>query len=108
MAHPKVAEAAVVSKPHDIKGESVFAYVVLNRARPEGAAAAPLIEELRKEAWLVITGGPAVERRGVARDVELERPRLLHEAAVPAVELAAAKERAAKWKSGNSVPNTTL
>jgi acetyl-CoA synthetase len=47
VAHPKVAEAAVVSKPHDIKGESVFAYVVLNRARPEGAAAAPLIEELR-------------------------------------------------------------
>src|SRR6202034_1205195 len=45
--HPHVAEAAVVSKPHDIKGESVFAYVVLNRARPEGAAAASLIDELR-------------------------------------------------------------
>jgi acetyl-CoA synthetase len=30
VAHPKVAEAAVVGKPHDIKGESVFAYVVLN------------------------------------------------------------------------------
>jgi hypothetical protein len=37
----------VVSKPHDIKGESVFAYVVLNRARPEGRAAAALIDELR-------------------------------------------------------------
>jgi hypothetical protein len=47
VAHPHVAEAAVVSKPHDIKGESVFAYVVLNRARPEGAAAKALIEELR-------------------------------------------------------------
>jgi acetyl-CoA synthetase len=47
VAHPHVAEAAVVSKPHDIKGESVFAYVVLNRARPEGAAHASLIEELR-------------------------------------------------------------
>src|SRR6202034_3018831 len=45
--HPHVAEAAVVSKPHDIKGESVFAYVVLNRARPEGAAAASLIDDLR-------------------------------------------------------------
>jgi len=47
VAHPKVAEAAVVSKPHDIKGESVFAYVVLNVQRPEGAAAKALIEELR-------------------------------------------------------------
>jgi acetyl-CoA synthetase len=47
VAHPKVAEAAVVSKPHEIKGESVFAYVVLNVRRPEGAAAKALIEELR-------------------------------------------------------------
>jgi hypothetical protein len=50
VAHPKVAEAAVVSKPHDIKGESVFAYVVLNVLRPEGASAKSLIEELR--AWV--------------------------------------------------------
>ena len=47
VAHPKVAEAAVVSKPHDIKGESAFAYVVLNVARPQGAAAKALIDELR-------------------------------------------------------------
>jgi acetyl-CoA synthetase len=47
VAHPRVAEAAVVSKPHEIKGESVFAYVVLNSSRPEGAAAKSLIEELR-------------------------------------------------------------
>jgi acetyl-CoA synthetase len=47
VAHPRVAEAAVVGKPHDIKGESVFAYVVLNGDRPAGAAAAGLIEELR-------------------------------------------------------------
>jgi acetyl-CoA synthetase len=46
-AHPKVAEAAVVSKPHDIKGESAFAYVVLNVPRPEGAASKALVEELR-------------------------------------------------------------
>jgi acetyl-CoA synthetase len=50
VAHPKVAEAAVVSKPHDIKGESAFAYVVLNVPRPEGTAAKGLIEELR--AWV--------------------------------------------------------
>jgi len=47
VAHTLVAEAAVVSKPHDIKGESVFAYVVLNVERPAPAAAAALIEELR-------------------------------------------------------------
>jgi acetyl-CoA synthetase len=48
VAHPKVAEAAVVGKPHDVKGESVFAYVVLKLARPEGAEAKALIDELRK------------------------------------------------------------
>jgi len=49
-AHPRVAEAAVVGKPHEIKGESVFAYVVLKGARPGRAAAPALIEELR--AWV--------------------------------------------------------
>jgi acetyl-CoA synthetase len=47
VAHPKVAEAAVVSKPHDIKGESAFAYVSLKVPRPQGAAATSLIAELR-------------------------------------------------------------
>jgi acetyl-CoA synthetase len=47
VAHPKVVEAAVVAKPHDIKGESVFAYVVLNVDRPQGDSAQALIEELR-------------------------------------------------------------
>jgi acetyl-CoA synthetase len=50
VAHPKVAESAVVSKPHDIKGESVFAYVVLNVPRPAGPAETALLEELR--AWV--------------------------------------------------------
>jgi acetyl-CoA synthetase len=50
VAHPRVAEAAVVSKPHEIKGESAFAYVVLNVARPQGAAAQVLVDELR--AWV--------------------------------------------------------
>jgi len=39
--------SAEFGKPHDIKGESVFAYVVLNIPRPEGAAAQSLIDELR-------------------------------------------------------------
>jgi hypothetical protein len=48
VAHPRVAEAAVVGKQHEIKGESVFAYVVLKGQRPMGAEAVALTEELRK------------------------------------------------------------
>ena len=47
VAHPQVAEAAVVGKQHEIKGESVFAYVVLNIARPTGDDARLLITKLR-------------------------------------------------------------
>ncbi len=47
VAHPQVAEAAVVGKQHEIKGESVFAYVVLNVARPTGDDARLLITKLR-------------------------------------------------------------
>ena len=47
VAHPRVAEAAVVGKPHDIKGESVFAYVVCRGARPKGDAA-HLVQTLRE------------------------------------------------------------
>jgi acetyl-CoA synthetase len=46
VAHPRVAEAAVVGKPHDIKGESVFAFVVLRGQRPTGDTTA-LVKELR-------------------------------------------------------------
>ncbi|RYF96028.1 MAG: acetyl-coenzyme A synthetase, partial [Caulobacteraceae bacterium] len=28
--HPKVAEAAVVGTPHDVKGQGIYAYVTLN------------------------------------------------------------------------------
>lgn len=50
VAHPKVAEAAVVGKPHDVKGESVFSYVVLKGDRPEGGIDDDLTQELR--AWV--------------------------------------------------------
>jgi acetyl-CoA synthetase len=46
VAHPRVAEAAVVGKPHEIKGESVFAFVVLRGERPKGDVSA-LVKELR-------------------------------------------------------------
>jgi acetyl-CoA synthetase len=47
VAHPRVAEAAVVSRPHEIKGESIFAYVVCRGTRPTGAEAEELAAELR-------------------------------------------------------------
>jgi len=46
VAHPRVAEAAVVGKPHEIKGESVFAFVVCRGQRPTGDTTA-LVKELR-------------------------------------------------------------
>jgi acetyl-CoA synthetase len=50
VAHPRVAEAAVVGKPHEIKGEAIFAYVVCRGARPSGAHTHTLTAELR--AWV--------------------------------------------------------
>ena len=47
VANPRVAEAAVVGRHHDIKGESIFAYVVLKGARPVGKAAEKIAAELR-------------------------------------------------------------
>jgi acetyl-CoA synthetase len=47
VAHPRVAEAAVVGRQHEIKGEAVFAYVVCRGARPAGDEAAALTRELR-------------------------------------------------------------
>ena len=51
--HPKVAEAAVVGYPHDIKGQGIYAYVTL-------IAEAEPTEELRKElvAWVRHEIGP--------------------------------------------------
>ncbi|MDD5329321.1 MAG: acetate--CoA ligase [Sulfuricella sp.] len=56
VANPLVAEAAVVGKPHDIKGEAVVAYVVLKGARPEGDAAKKIVTELRD--WVGKEIGP--------------------------------------------------
>ncbi len=47
VSHPAVAEAAVVGKPHDVKGEAIVAFVVLKGPRPEGEEAARLSAELR-------------------------------------------------------------
>ncbi len=47
VANPLVAEAAVVGKPHDVKGEAVVAFVVLKGIRPEGDEAKKVAAELK-------------------------------------------------------------
>jgi acetyl-CoA synthetase len=50
VAHPKVAEAAVVAFPHEIKGQAIYAFVTLN-AGEEGddALRKELIQEVRHD-----------------------------------------------------------
>ena len=50
VAHPQVAEAAVVGFPHDIKGQGIYAYVTLIAdATPSEALRAELRDWVRKE-----------------------------------------------------------
>jgi acetyl-CoA synthetase len=55
VANPQVAEAAVVGKADEIKGESVFAFVVLRGPRPRGDTSA-LVQKLRN--WVSEQLGP--------------------------------------------------
>ena len=56
VAHERVAEAAVVGRPDDIKGEAIFAYVVLKGPRPESGIDVELTKELRN--WVAEQIGP--------------------------------------------------
>ncbi len=50
VSHPKVAEAAVVGFPHDIKGQGIYAYVTLNLGEePSEALRKELVAWVRKE-----------------------------------------------------------
>ncbi len=50
VSHPKVAEAAVVGFPHDIKGQGIYAYVTLKTGEePSEALRRELIAWVRKE-----------------------------------------------------------
>jgi acetyl-CoA synthetase len=50
VAHPKVAEAAVVGAPHDIKGQGIYAYVTLNAIEtPSDELRKELVQWVRKE-----------------------------------------------------------
>ena len=56
VAHPDIAEAAVVGKPHEIKGEGIFAYVVPKGDRPIGDDAIEMTNKLRD--WVAEQLGP--------------------------------------------------
>jgi acetyl-CoA synthetase len=56
VANPLVAEAAVVGRPHDIKGEAVVAFVVLKGQRPTGDEAKKVVQKLRD--WVAEQIGP--------------------------------------------------
>ena len=56
VAHPKVAEAAVVGCPHDIKGQGIYAYVTLKAGeQPSDALRKELIAWVRKEIGPIAT-----------------------------------------------------
>ena len=56
VAHPDIAEAAVVGMPHEVKGEGIFAFVVTKGERPLGAMKNEVTETLRS--WVSDQVGP--------------------------------------------------
>jgi len=63
VANPRVAEAAVVSRPDDITGEAIVAFVVLKQARPSDQDAPALVRELQD--WVGKEIGPIAKPRDI-------------------------------------------
>lgn len=56
VSHPYVAEAAVVGFPHDIKGEGIYAYVILKETAADAADAAKILRgHVRQEIGPIAT-----------------------------------------------------
>ncbi|MEA2083163.1 MAG: acetate--CoA ligase [Thermodesulfobacteriota bacterium] len=56
VAHPSVAEAAVVGYPHDIKGEGIYAFLMLKgKAKPSEELKKALIAHVRQEIGPIAT-----------------------------------------------------
>lgn len=56
VAHPKVAEAAVVGMPHEVKGQGIYAYVTLNAGcTADDALRAELVKWVRTEIGPIAT-----------------------------------------------------
>ncbi len=58
-----VAEAAVVGRPDDVTGEAVCAFIVLKGARPTGAEAKKIAQELRD--WVGKEIGPIAKPKDI-------------------------------------------
>jgi acetyl-CoA synthetase len=56
VAHPKVAEAAVVGFPHEVKGQGIYAFVTLNASEsPSEGLKKELAEWTRKEIGSIVS-----------------------------------------------------
>ena len=64
VANELIAEAAVVGKPHDVKGEAVVAFVVLAGERPSGEKAKDVAKLLRD--WVGKEIGPIAKPEKIA------------------------------------------
>ena len=73
VAHPLVAEAAVVGRPDSTTGEAVVAFVVLKRALPEGDEGAQIARELRE--WVGREIGPIAKPREIRFGENLPKTR---------------------------------
>ena len=73
VANPLVAEAAVVGKPHEIKGETIVAFVVLKGARPEGDKAKEIASDLRE--WVASEIGPIAKPEDIRFGENLPKTR---------------------------------
>jgi acetyl-CoA synthetase len=63
VANPLVAEAAVVGRPDEMTGEAVSAFVVLKQARPTGAEAQKIANDLRN--WVAKEIGPIAKPKDI-------------------------------------------
>ena len=73
VAHPKVAESAVVGRPDDLTGEAIVAFVVLRGARPTGEEAKKLVSEL--QAWVGKEIGPIAKPKDIRFGENLPKTR---------------------------------
>ncbi len=64
VSHPRIAEAAVVGRPDDIKGEAVCAYIVVKGERPLNNDIEALTKELRD--WVAKEIGPIARPDDIA------------------------------------------
>ena len=63
VAHPIVAEAAVVGRPDTLTGEAICAFVVLKQARPEGSDEQKIARQLRD--WVGKEIGPIAKPKDI-------------------------------------------